>query len=355
MSQFIRIGLIGTGNIGNVHLKHFKNVDNAQIVALMDLDLERAKQAAEEHQVDTVYTTSDELLNNEQIDAVILGVPNNFHASLAIKALQAGKHVLIEKPMALNLEEAKSIVKAQKQYKKIVMVAHQMRFHWNTLAVKEQIDQGQLGHIYTAKTGWYRRKGIPGWGTWFTQTSQSGGGPLIDIGVHMLDLALYLMGNPKPVSVYGATYAEFGPKKRGIGTWGTPDWNGIYDVEDLATALIKMDNGSTLSLEVSWAVNMDTKSEPFIHLMGSEGGVSIIGNSSQILKEIDNEIQDLTLSEPEGAENDRDRLSRHFIDCIINNKEPLSNVMTGFTNNLILNAIYESSRTGHEVILDWNI
>src|SRR5690606_33152769 len=122
--------------------------------------------------------------------------------------------------------------RAQEQSGKVLMVSHQMRWDWLPIQVREQVDRGELGRIYTAKTGWYRRKGIPGWGAWYTRQDEAGGGPLIDIGVHMLDTAFFLMGDPKPVSVYGSTYAEFGPKKRGIGTWGTPNWDGYYDVED---------------------------------------------------------------------------------------------------------------------------
>ncbi|MFI2858580.1 Gfo/Idh/MocA family protein [Paenibacillus sp. JSM ZJ436] len=230
-----------------------------------------------------------------------------------------------------------------------------MRFEAVASQIKEQVERGELGRIYTAKTGWYRRKGIPGWGTWFTQMEQSGGGPLIDIGVHMLDLALYLMGNPKPVSVYGATYAEFGPDRKGIGNWGTPDWNGIYDVEDLATALIKMEDGSTLSLEVSWAVHSDTDNTPFIRLMGSDGGATYRGAQGMLHTEKFNRPLDSELLKPEQDEGERMRLSRHFLDCIGSGRTPISSALTGLTNNLVLDAVYESSRTGNEVKLNWDV
>src|SRR5205823_13415468 len=138
----------------------------------------------------------------------------------------AGKDVLLEKPMALHAADAVRIAQAQKESGKILMVGHQMRFRWWVRQAKQRIENGDLGEIYYAKCGWFRRKGIPAWGTWFTQKAVSGGGPLIDIGVHLLDLTLWLMGNPKPVSVSGATFAAFGPKKCGIGSWGAPNWNG---------------------------------------------------------------------------------------------------------------------------------
>jgi predicted dehydrogenase len=258
--------------------------------------------------------------------------------------------------MAINLEAAKDIVRAQKAANRTVMIPHQMRWDGAAQRLKHTIDNGQLGRIYNAKTGWFRRKGIPGWGTWFTRKEQSGGGPLIDIGVHMLDLALYLMGNPKPVSVYGSTFAEFGPRLRGIGKWGTPNWEGTFDVEDLATALIKMEDGSTLSLEVSWAMNGAIENNsPFVHLLGSEAGASLRGNEAVLYAERNGELTDTKLELPDGAGNSRIAMYNHFMDCLSQGTEPISNVMTGYTNNLILDAIYLSSHTGHEVRLDWNI
>jgi predicted dehydrogenase len=352
----IRLGMIGAGAIGSVHLNTFgKLSDEVILQGITDVYLPLAEKRAEEYGIKTVFNSAEELIHDPQIDAVIIGVPNKWHAPLAIQALKAGKHVLVEKPMGINSEAAKEIVRAQRESGKVVMVGHQMRWQWQFQQIKEQIEKGSLGKIYNAKTGWFRRKGIPGWGSWFTQKTEAGGGPLIDIGVHMLDIALYLMGNPKPVSVYGSTYAEFGPKKKGIGSWGTPNWNGQYDVEDLATALIKMEDGSTLSLEVSWAVHMDTSNEPFIHLMGSEGGASLSGNHAKILTEQFDRAIDIDLTPPVSEQDDRVQLSRHFIECIREGKQPITSAMSGLTNNLILDAIYESSITGREVVLDWNI
>ncbi|GIO13410.1 oxidoreductase [Cohnella xylanilytica] len=355
-SDKIRIGLIGAGNIGNVHLQEFgKLAGECEIVAITDVYLPLAEQRAQQYGIANVSPSPEALIARDDIDAVIVAVPNKAHAPLSILALENGKHVLLEKPMGLDAAAAKDIVRAQKRYGKTVMVAHQMRWDWLPLQVKDQIDRGELGHIYTAKTGWYRRKGIPGWGTWFTQHAESGGGPLIDIGVHMLDLAFHLMGEPKPVSVYGSTYAEFGPRKKGIGTWGKPNWNGTYDVEDLATAIIKMENGASLTLEVSWAVHMDTDSAPFVHLMGSEGGAFLRGNEGKFLTERFDRTVDVPLIAPEDDEGSRVRLSRHFLECIREGKTPWTSAETGLRSNLIIDAIYESSRTGGEVKLDWSL
>ncbi|RCW49412.1 Gfo/Idh/MocA family protein [Paenibacillus prosopidis] len=352
----IRIGIIGAGNIGGVHAGEFsKLTDLCEITAITDAYLPLAEEKAKQYSIANVAASPEELIRRPDVDAVIIGVPNQFHAPLAIQAIDAGKHVLLEKPMGINGDAARQILKASQASNSVVMVGHQMRWESVPMQIKEQVDRGELGKIYTAKTGWFRRKGIPGWGTWFTQMDQSGGGPLIDIGVHMLDLALYLMGNPKPVSVYGATYAEFGPSRKGIGTWGKPNWNGTYDVEDLATALIKMEDGSTLSLEVSWAVHMDTDNTPFIHLMGSEGGASYRGGQGKLLTEKFDRPIETELRKADNDEGERARLSRHFLDCISEGKQPITSALSGLTNNLVLDAIYESSRTGNEVKLDWNL
>lgn len=354
-STKIRIGIIGAGNIGNVHMSEFSRLNQeCEITAITDAYLPLAEARAKEYGIETVAGSPEELIQSNQVDAVVVAVPNQFHASLAVQALRAGKHVLLEKPMAISADAAREIMRASKESDRVLMVAHQMRWESVPMQIKDQMDRGELGRIYTAKTGWYRRKGIPGWGTWFTRMDEAGGGPLIDIGVHMLDLALYLMGNPKPVSVFGSTYAEFGPRKKGIGTWGKPNWDGIYDVEDLATALIKMEDGSSLTLEVSWAVHMDTDSTPFIHLMGTEGGASYRGDHGKLLTEKFDRPIETNLSVPEGDEGPRQRLSKHFLACIREGKEPVSPALSGFANNLVLDAIYESSRTGHEVQLNWN-
>lgn len=353
MADVTRIGVVGAGMIGNVHLDIFGKLDNVERAGVTDAHLPAAEQRAAEHGV-KLYESPQAMFDDPSIDAVVIGVPNKYHAPLAIEALEKGKHVLLEKPMAVSEEAAKAILDAKERSGKILMMAHQMRWSGIARAVKAKAEAGELGRIYNAKTGWFRRKGIPGWGTWFTRMDEAGGGPLIDIGVHMLDMTLYMMGNPKPVSVYGTTYAEFGPRRAGIGTWGQPNWDGYYDVEDLATALIKMDNGATLSLEVSWAAHSaGLTEEPFVHLMGTEAGASIIGSRGTIVTHKDDKAVEEELQPLEGEE-DRILLSRHFVDCIREGREPISPAISGYTNNRILSAIYESSRTGSEVKLNWD-
>ncbi|HLU23095.1 MAG TPA: Gfo/Idh/MocA family oxidoreductase [Bacillaceae bacterium] len=354
MANKLRIGIIGAGSIATAHMHGFGQLQEDVILdAVTDINLELAKNRAKEFGVRRVIESSEELLQDKSIDAVVIAVPNKWHAPLAIQALQAGKHILLEKPMAINGEAAKEIRKAQKESGKIVMIPHQLRWQASALEVKKQVEDSSLGKIYYAKTTNLRRKGIPGWGSWFTQKELSGGGPLIDIGVHMLDLTLWLMGNPKPVSVYGSTYAAFGPEKKGLGSWGTPNWNGTFDVEDLATALVKMDDGSTLSLEVSWAAHKDTDDTATVQLMGTEGGALLKGNTLRFYTEKFNQPIDVDIPVMT-EESERILLNKHFIECIREGKEPISSSLTGLTNNLIIDAIYESSVTGKEVLINWD-
>mgnify|MGYP001163278956 CR=1 FL=1 len=352
----IRIGVVGAGGIAAVHIEQFQRLpEQCAVVAITDVIGELAKSRAEQYRIPHVYDSIEELIASPEVDAVVICVPNRYHAPYAVQALRAGKHVLLEKPMGVSLEAAREILRASRASSGILMIAHQMRFEAVAMQIRERAQRGELGRIYTAKAGWMRRKGIPGWGSWFTQKEVSGGGPLIDIGVHMLDLSLYLMGNPKPVAVSGATYAEFGPKRKGIGAWGTPNWDGVYDVEDLATAMIRMEDGSTLTLDVSWAAHMETDSAPYIHLMGSEGGVSLRGNAGKLLTEKDDQLIDIPLEIPADDEGARLRMSRHFLECIRDGREPLIPVMSGYTTNLILDAIYRSSQLGREIELDWDL
>ncbi|MBM7691662.1 putative dehydrogenase [Peribacillus deserti] len=359
MGNKVKVGLIGTGNIGRIHIENLqKYPEDCDIVAVTNTTLSKAESCAAEFNIPFVEKSADELIARTDIDAVIIAVPNQFHTPLTIQALKAGKHVLLEKPMALNQEDAKEILMVKEATDKIVMMAQQMRFEWAAQHVREQIERGELGNIYMAKTGWCRRKGIPAWGTWFTDSKKSGGGPLIDIGVHMLDLALYMMGNPKPVSVFGSTYSEFGPKQKGIGSWGSPDWDGIYDVEDIATAMIKMEDGATLLLEASWAAHMDCDEEPHLSLYGSEGGVVLKAVDERFvggkfLTEQFDRVVDIEFNEPEGFIHGRTLLVKHFIDCIKEGKEPIASAMDGYKTQIILDAIYESARTGTVISLGW--
>jgi predicted dehydrogenase len=350
----IRMGIIGAGFIGRIHAAAFREHPAVDVVGITDQQRALADAAAATYTIPKVYESAESLIDDLELDAVVVGVPNKHHAPLTIRALELDKHVLLEKPMALHAEDAKRIVQAERQHRGVLMVAHQMRWHWLASQVKQQVELGELGRVYYAKAGMMRKKAIPGWGSWFTRKDESGGGPLIDIGVHILDLILWLMGNPRPVSVFGATYAEFGPKKRGIGSWGTPEWDGYFDVEDLASAMVRMEDGATLTLEVSWAVNTDSDNGHYIHLIGNEGGASLYPGSAKFISQAFDRSYDIGVAPPQNAPDPRTLLSRHFVDCVLEGKRPISDGMSGLVNNMILESIYQSAASNEVVHIDWS-
>lgn len=351
--QEIRLGVIGAGFIGRVHLEKFGSVDGVRLAGLTEVSKELATSAAAKYGVEKLYASADELITAEEIDAVVVAVPNKFHAPLTVKAIEHGKHVLVEKPMALNGDAARRIVAAQKKSGVTVMVAHQMRWLPEPQLVKRMVESGELGEVYNAKCGMWRRKNIPGWGSWFTRMAEAGGGPMIDIGVHVLDMAMWLLGNPRPSTVFGSTYAKFGPQKKGTGSWGTPQWDGVFDVEDLATGMIKMEDGSTLTLEVSWAANTLSDNRHFIDLMGTDGGASIRGGELTFTSQKFDRPIDVPVDAP-NAGDARTLLAEHFASCVRTGTKPISDAVSGLVNNTILDAVYESAKTNAAVDLDWS-
>lgn len=349
----IRIGVIGAGFIGRVHLERFGALDGVRLAGLSDMAPELATAAASKYGVEKLYPSAEALIESDEIDAVVVAVPNKHHAPLTVRALERGKHVLVEKPMALNGEAAREIVDAGKRAGVTLMVAHQMRWLPEPQLAKRMVEAGELGDVYNAKCGMWRRKNIPGWGSWFTRMAESGGGPMIDIGVHVLDMAMWLLGNPRPSTVFGSTYAKFGPQKRGTGSWGTPQWDGVFDVEDLATAMIKMEDGSTLTLEVSWTANTLSDNRHFIDLMGTEGGASIRGNELTFTSHKFDRPIDVPVEAPNKGEA-RSLLAEHFAACVRTGEPPISDAVSGLVNNTIIDAIYQSAKTGRSVDLDWS-
>lgn len=329
----IKVGIIGTG-IGRHHARGYKKCADAEIKAVCDVDVDRARRMAEEHGIPDVYTDYEKMLADDEIQAVSVCTPNSLHAPMTIAAFEAGKHVICEKPISTNASDAERMVEAGKKAGKIFMMAFNNRFRGDTQTLKKFIEDGGLGEIYYAQTGWLRRKGIPRFGTWFTQMSMAGGGPLIDLGVHVLDLALWLMGNPKPVYVLGSTYAKFGPdmaKAEGK----------VYDVEDLAAAMVKLDNGATVMLEASWHSHVESE-RIYTQLVGTKGGAEF--DPLRIYTDVNGQNADIALQYPNQAGHEMEIV--HFIECIKENKTPLAVGEHGLHVQYILDALYESARTG---------
>lgn len=270
----LRIGLIGAGGIAtSVHIPAYEAIaDKVEIVAIADVAYDRAKLIAERHQIPAVFDNYETMLTETEIDAVSVCVPNKFHKAAVITALTAGCHVLCEKPPAMNQEEAKEMEDTARRAGKLLMYGFHYRFQSETQAAKRFIDAGELGDIYSGRVQAIRRRGIPGWGV-FTNKELQGGGPLIDIGVHMLDTALYLMGYPEPTVVLGKTHQQIGTKK-GVGLMGEWDYQN-YSVEDMAIGMITFNNGASLVLESAFAANVEKRDTMQVSLMGNKGGADI--------------------------------------------------------------------------------
>lgn len=351
MSQ-IRAGIIGAG-IGQAHLAGYKQVPEAKVVAICDQNEERARKMAQDYEIDVeIYTDHREMIEKAGLDAVSVGVPNKFHRPLAVDCLEAGINVLCEKPLAMSAADGQLIADAADKSGKKCMVGQVNRFRSDSLFLKERINAGELGDIYYAHTGWLRKRGIPGYGGWFTTKELSGGGPLIDIGVHMLDIAWWLCGCPKPVTVSGITAAAFGPRKKGVSGYAGSDLSGTFDVEDLAAAIIRFENGLTINLEVSWAVHSRQHGEQWCQIYGNDAGAEwgVDGKERAAIFKTDDGV-DLSLdAEPSGGDPWRGQIS-HFVHSILNNTTPDPDVHQGVQMMKMLDGIYDSAKAGREVTI----
>jgi predicted dehydrogenase len=272
----LHAGVVGLGYAGEQHLKNFVRVPGIEPVALAGLERDRLRELGGRYGVQDLYTSWEDLVSRDDLDIVSIGAPNHLHAPIAVAALKGGRHVLCEKPLARNGAEAQQIVEAARAADRAVHIAFTQRERGDVQALKRHIEEGNLGRIYHSKATWMRRNGIPGMGGWFTSKELAGGGPLIDLGVHMVDMALYLMGEPEVESVSCATYAELGPQGRGgwVGS-GLMTGEKPYEVEDLATAFIRLSGGATLALEAGWAVYRESSDDFGVTLYGTDGGAEM--------------------------------------------------------------------------------
>ena len=276
----LRAGVIGLGWAGQQHMDAYAQLDGVELVALAGLEPDQLTLLGDQYGVapDRRFADWSELVAADCVDVVSVATPNDLHAPITVAALDAGLHVLSEKPMAETGDAAQTMVDAARRNTQVLDITFNHRRRGDVQALKQVVEAGVLGEIYYAKAGWLRKEGIPGLGSWFTQKPASGGGPLMDIGVHMLDMALYLLGEPEVTTATASTYAEFGPRGRGASAYGPGRTTDVtaddFSVEDLATAFLRLDGGGTLLLESSWA-QWIPYDQCYVTLYGSEGGASI--------------------------------------------------------------------------------
>ncbi|MEG2701498.1 MAG: Gfo/Idh/MocA family oxidoreductase [Clostridia bacterium] len=357
MSKRLKIGIIGCGGIANgKHMPSLKAIDRADLVAFCDLIEEKAQKAAAEYGVPgaKVYTDYHELLKDPSIDVCYVLTPNRSHADLTCDALEAGKHVLCEKPMAKTAADARRMVETAKRTGKKLTIGYQHRHKAESQYVRSCIERGDLGEIYYAKAFAIRRRGTPNWGVFLNEYEQ-GGGPLIDIGTHSLDLTLYLMNNYKPRMVVGTKYKKIENPESG-NPWG--GWaEGANTMEDAAFGFIVMENGATITLDATWALNTSVPiPEGSVQLCGSKAGALIFNGVTLNKVEFDRLVE-VKPNMGEGGVAFYDGVKetapiteqRRWLDAIENDTDPVVLPEQACVVSELLEAIYTSAKTGEPV------
>ena len=358
MEKKLRVGIVGCGGIATQkHLPALAAIQEVEVVAFCDLILEKAQEAKEEFGTADAKVCTDykELAADKDIDVIHVCTPNSSHSEISVAALMGGKHVCCEKPMAINSAEAKAMVDAAKASGKKLTIGYQNRHSPDTSHLKKICAAGELGEIYYAKAYAVRRRAVPTWGV-FLDKEKQGGGPLIDIGTHALDLTLWCMDNYEPKMVVGSTFYKLGKQKNAGNAWG--DWDTeTFDVEDSAVGFIVMKNGATVVLEASWALNtLDTR-EAQCTLCGTLAGADM--DDGLRINKISHNRQ--TVETPNlkaggvayfsGDDNDRPGFieARLWINAILNDTDVVVKPEQAYVVTQILEAVYESAKTGQPV------
>lgn len=351
MNKKFRVGLAGAGWPCWQHIKGYRKISEVEVRALCDSNSEKLNRTADEYNVPQRYLSFEEMLNNEELDAVSICTPNFLHAPMAITAMRRGLHVLCEKPMASSVTMAKEMARVQKETGVILMISHQRRFSPQAQYLKSLINKGELGEIYFVRGTWVRRQGIPGMGGWFTQKEKSGGGALIDIGVHVLDLAMWLMDHPDPHCVQSIAGSKFGVHGKGSSGYAvdTDAQKKAFDVDDYVFSQINFKNDCAMQLQCSWAGHI--KQEEFnIEIWGTLGGARL--NPFEIFSEQNGVTVDITPKFPEI--NPFDVELRAFIDSATNGVAVPSTPDQGVKTMKIIDMIYRSAETGTSVSVTEN-
>ena len=342
MKRRLRMGVVGLG-MGQGHAQGYQSHPGAELVALCDVDEARLQSVAAKMGVPEQYTDTRKMFRQAGLDAVSIAVPNKFHAPLTIAALQAGLHVLCEKPMATTVADAERMQEAARKARKNLMINFSFRFTEASGALKQQVDAGVIGDIYFGRSVWHRRRGMPG--GWFTDKELAGGGPLIDLGVHRLDLALWLMGYPEPVAVSGSAYNVIAREK-------AKKEKKTFTVEDLACGIVKFANGATLILEASWALNIREREQMSTALYGDRGGLvhRNVGGGYDFTAELYTEEEgNLFTKTLDGCMGPVPASYHEFVDSILEERPPMATGEQGLKVMKILEGIYKSAETGREV------
>ncbi|MGI6744908.1 MAG: Gfo/Idh/MocA family protein [Acutalibacteraceae bacterium] len=361
MSKKLKIGIIGCGGIANgKHMPALKKISEAEMVAFCDIIEEKAEKAADFFGTDDAkfYTDYKDLLKDKSIDVVHVCTPNRSHSFITVDALNAGKHVMCEKPMAKTYADAKLMYDAAVKTGKKLTIGYQNRQASENLYVKAVCESGELGEIYFANSYAIRRRAVPTWGVFLNEYEQ-GGGPLIDIGTHALDLTLWMMNNYKPKMAVGNTFKKLGNQKDTANAWG--DWDPEkFTVEDSAFGYIVMENGAVINLQTSWALNVADTHEARYIICGDKGGadtldgvrINYIKNSRQVIEKPNLKDGGVAFFEGKGGGSPSEIEARRWINSILDDTDPCVMPYQALTVTRILEAIYTSAKTGKPVCFD---
>lgn len=352
----VKIGVIGCGGIAmKKHLPAYKNNPKATLVAFCDVSAERAEEAKERFGCEgaRVYTDYRELLKDEDVDAVLVLTHNKVHCEMTVAALDAGKHVMCEKPMATSYAETQEMIAARDRSGKVLTVAYQNRYRPDSIHLKALAEDGAFGEIYYAEATAIRRRSVPTWGVFIDEEKQ-GGGPLIDIGTHALDLTLYVMDNYEPAFCVGKTFHKLNKQTETGNTWG--DWDTErFTAEDSAFGFVVMKNGAVINLRASWALNYVDEKEAVTLVCGDKGGADMPKEGELRINGVSHGKRFITVPELAAGEVDffegsneapMDLEARRFIDAIVGDGELCVTAEQAACVTRILEGIYESEKTG---------
>ena len=343
----VRIGIVGAGRIARTsHLPSYKNVEGVTIAAVCDIDEERAKSTAEEFGIERYYTSVEAMLADADIDAVDVCTWNAAHVPACLAAAKAGKHVMCEKPAAMTVAELRELKAVLDEKNLVYLLAVPGRFSPESITLKPYCDGGALGDIYYGKTAYIRQRGEPT--GWFTDKELSGGGPVLDIGVHAIDAAWYLMGQPKPVSVSASVFTDV-CKTNIHGSWsGAPSPTGAHTTEDSGAGVIRFENGAQLFFEASWSINLPSFSRTTI--TGTKAGV-LRANPAIMYSEKDGAVTEEKIELVTKVGSFTAEMA-HFVECVREgNRNTRYDINQAILMQSMLNAIYKSSELGREIAI----
>jgi predicted dehydrogenase len=343
MAGAVRVGIIGGGWPGAVHARGYTTAGGFKVVAVADLIPDRRRKLMAEFQIAREYSEAKDLLADKEIDAVSICLPNHLHTSIVLGALKAGKHVICETPPAVTTAEARRMEKAAKKYEKVLLYGFQRRFGGHEQAARMAISKGLIGEPYHVRCVWTRTRGVPIGTGWYLQKQQSGGGALMDTGIHMLDLGWNLLGQPHPTAAFGINHLRLLGRGR----------EATSDVEEAAFAVVRFEEGKSLELATSWAINQSPQQNGTVcRVHGTEGAIEVYTtNGAMLYRDFDarGKCKENSLKGPKTTHHAA--LMRHFRDCMAGKASPMPGSTEGIQLMQMIEAIYKSHRTGKSVSL----